>query len=241
MSVPGRPFLGFLVVFFSLLQNISHSQESLRLNYAARVGPLNAGNLVIDFHPTPTTYEFLGRFKTSQMMERYYKWSGVFAAKGVLLDDRFFTEAYFTKTEDKKRKQVVIFSDKEVRRLRKTAEGFKTKLRPRGVDLISALFLSPNCYEGSQVHDGEDDYFIEIRKKYTQRLRAAERYFSGPVTVCRYHLKDNKNRSRSLEVAIGAIDGRKLAVKVVAKVPLLPNPTFRLLVDPKTQVKWMGG
>ena len=108
MSVLGRPFFGFLVVFFSLLQNISHSQESLRLNYAARFGPLNAGNLVIDLRPTPTTYEFLGRFKTSQMMERYYKWSGVFAAKGVLLDDRFLTEAYFTKTEDKKRKQVLI-------------------------------------------------------------------------------------------------------------------------------------
>ena len=234
MSLLGRPFFGVLCVVFSLLQNISHSQESLRLNYAARVGPLNAGNLVIDLHPTPTTYEFLGRFKTSQMMERYYKWSGVFAAKGVLLDDRFLTEAYFTKTEDKKRKQVVIFSDKEVRRLRKTAEGFKTKPRPRGVDLISALFLSPNCYEGSQVHDGEDDYFIEIKKKYSQRLRAAARYFSGWVTVCRYHLKDNKNRSRSLEVAIGDIDGRKLAVKVVARVPLFPNPTFRLLVNPKT-------
>ena len=234
MLVLGRPLLALLVVVFSLLQNISHSKESLRLNYAARVGPLNAGNLVIDLHPTPTTYEFLGRFKTSQMMERYYKWSGVFAAKGVLLEDRFLTEAYFTKTEDKKRKQVVIFSDKEVRRLRKTAEGFKTKPRPRGVDLISALFLSPNCYEDNQVHDGEDDYFIEIKKKYTRRLRAAERYFSGQVTVCRYHLKDNKNRSRSLEVAIGEIDGRKLAVKVVARVPLLPNPTFRLLVDPKT-------
>jgi len=234
MLVLGRPLLGFLVVLFSLLQNISHSQESLRLDYAARVGPLNAGNLVIDLHPTPTTYEFLGRFKTSQMMERYYKWSGVFAAKGVLLDDRFLTEAYFTKTEDKKRKQVVIFSDKEVRRLRKTAEGFKTKPRPRGVDLISALFLSPNCYEGSQVHDGEDDYFIETKKKHSQRLRAAARYFSGRVTVCRYHLKDNRNRSRSLEVAIGEVDGRKLAVKVVARVPLLPNPTFRLLVDPKT-------
>jgi len=168
------------------------------------------------------------------MMERYYKWSGVFAAKGVLLDDRFLTEAYFTKTEDKKRKQVVIFSDKEVRRLRKTVEGFKTKPRPRGVDLISALFLSPNCYEGSQVHDGEDDYFIEIKKKYKQRLRAAARYFSGQVTVCRYHLKDNKNRSRSLEVAIGRIGERELAVKIVARVPLLPNPTFRLLVDPKT-------
>ena len=234
MSLLGRAFFGFLVVFFSLLQNISHSQESQRLNYAARVGPLNAGNLVIDLHPTPTTYEFLGRFKTSQMMERYYKWSGVFAAKGVLLDDRFLTEAYFTKTEDKKRKQVVIFSDKEVRRLRKTAEGFKTKPKPRGVDLISALFLSPNCYEGSQIHDGEDDYFIETKKKYSQRLRAAAKYFSGKVTVCRYHLKDNKNRSRSLEVAIGEIDGRRLAVKVVARIPLLPNPTFRLLVDPKT-------
>ena len=73
-----------------------------------------------------------------------------------------------------------------------------------------------------------------IKKKYKQRLRAAARYFSGQVTVCRYHLKDNKNRSRSLEVAIGRIGERELAVKVVARVPLLPNPTFRLLVDPKT-------
>ena len=234
MSKLVRLSFGLLIICFSLLPRVSPSKESLRLNYAARVGPLNAGILVIDLHPTPTTYEFLGRFKTSQMMERYYKWSGVFAARGVLLDDRFLTEAYFTKTEDKKRKQVVIFSDKEVRRLRKTAEGFKTKPRPRGVDLISALFLSPNCYEGSQGHDGEDDYFIETKKKYSQRLRAAAGYFSGQVTVCRYHLKDNKNRSRSLEVAIGDIDGRKLAVKVVARVPLLPNPTFRLLVDPKT-------
>ena len=234
MSILGRSLFGFLVFLFSLLPNISHSQELLRLNYAARVGPLNAGNLVIDLQPTLTTYEFLGRFKTSKTMERYYKWSGIFAAKGVLLDNRFLTEAYFTKTEDKKRKQVVIFSDKEVRRLRKTAEGFKTKPKPRGVDLISALFLSPNCYEGSEVHDGEDDYFIEVKKKYTQRLRAPARYFSGQATVCRYHLRDNKNRSRSLEVAIGEVDGRKLAIKVVARVPLFPNPTFRLLMDRKT-------
>ena len=63
MSLLGRPLFGFLVVFFSLLQNISHSQESLRLDYAARVGPLNAGNLVIDLRPTPTTYEFLAGLK----------------------------------------------------------------------------------------------------------------------------------------------------------------------------------
>ena len=234
MSKLVRLSFGLLIICFSLLPCVSQSQESLRLNYAARVGPLSAGNLVIDLQPTPTTYEFLGKFKTSKTMERYYKWSGVFAAKGALLDNRFLTEAYFTRTEDKKRKRVVIFSDTEVRRLRKVGEGFKTKPRPRGVDLISALFLSPNCYEGSQVHDGEDDYFIEVKKKHSQKLRAAARYFSGQTTVCRYHLRDNKNRSRSLEVAIGDIDGRKLAVKVVARVPLLPNPTFRLLMDPMT-------
>ena len=59
---------------------------------------------------------------------------------------------------------------------------------------------------------------------------AASRYYSGPVTQCDYEIQDNKGRKRRIQIALGNIEGKTVAVRASVKISLLPDPVFQLLM-----------
>ena len=146
--------------------------------------------------------------------------------------DKPQTEAYLTlsKAPDDGYKVVTIYGPKETRRMRKASEPFETIPTPQGVDLIAALFLSPDCFNGPKVHDGEDDYEIKLLKRRTKTVNATRRYYSGPGIQCDYQVRDNKGRKRRIQIVLAEINGNTVAVAASIKIPLLPDPAFRLLM-----------
>ena len=199
--------------------------------YEARMAFLNAGILTLDFNRQGKVYEFLGGFETSRAMNKYYTWNGLFAAKGQWQGGKLQTEAYLTlsKSSDDDYK-ATLYEPKETRHMSKPSEPFETIPTPQGVDLISALFLSPDCYEGAKVHDGEDDYAIKLRSTKQRKMVAASKYYNGPVIQCDYQMQDNKGRKRRIQIALGNIEGKTVAVRASVKIPLLPDPVFQLLM-----------
>ena len=205
------------------------SEQTYR--YEARMAVLNAGILTLDFSRRGEDYEFLGGFKTSRAMNKYYTWKGLFASKGAWQDGKPQTEAYLTlsKSSDDGYK-VTVYGPKETRRMRKASEPFETITTPQGSDLIAALFLSPDCFNGPKVHDGEDDYEIKLLKRRARNVSATQRYYSGLGIQCDYQVRDNKGRKRRIQIILAEINGNTVAVAASIKMPLMPDPAFRLLM-----------
>ncbi|MEE2784535.1 MAG: DUF3108 domain-containing protein [Pseudomonadota bacterium] len=191
---------------------------------------LKAGELRLELSQQADTYEVIGRFKTSRAMSFYYTFNGVFAAVGKW---RPFggpvTTAYMSRTTENDRDLKIVLNYAQGARVLDGADDqFESVERPGGIDLISALFFSPGCYEGGVVHDGEDAYRLTLNSQRSHTLRGGRKYFTGEVIRCDYAVRDHKNRRRRVIVSMADVRDIHVAVQVRAKIPLLPDAVFRL-------------
>lgn len=210
-------------------QGSGHAQGGEFL-YDARMAFLKAGELALNLERNGETYQVGGEFKTSRALSPYYSWNGVFAAVGQW---RPFggpkTTAYMSRTTSKDHDlRIVLTYPDATRILDKPGEEFETVERPGGIDLISALFFSPDCYSGGLVHDGEDSYQLTLNKERSHRFNGGRHYYKGDVVSCDYVVTDYKARKRRVIVSMADVAGTRVAVQVRAKIPLLPDAVFRL-------------
>lgn len=200
--------------------------------YDARMAFLKAGELSLEMNRLGQQYEVTGEFQTSKAMSNYYTWNGVFAAVGQWQGHVPVTKAYMARTTGKDEDLKIVLTYEDGARVLEGAGGtFETVTKPGGIDLISALFFSPVCYEGGQVHDGEDTYQIRLRAQRAQRLNGGQDYYRGPVLSCDYTVVDYKQRKRRVIVSLANVQGNVMAVQVRAKIPVLPDAIFRLRMD----------
>ncbi|MEM9623470.1 MAG: DUF3108 domain-containing protein [Pseudomonadota bacterium] len=197
--------------------------------YDARMAFIKAGELSLQMFRQGQQYEVTGNFQTSRAMSNYYTWNGIFAAVGEWQGQVPVTTAYMARTtgKDEDLKIVLTYED-GARVLEGAGSSFESVAKPGGIDLISALFFSPVCYQGGEVHDGEDTYQIELRREKQQRLNGGSSYYQGEVTSCDYNVRDHKNRKRRVIVSLAEVEGTTVAVQVRAKIPVLPDAIFRL-------------
>jgi hypothetical protein len=209
--------------------------------YDARMSFLKAGELTLELTRSGEQYEVAGEFKTSRAMNNYYSWNGVFAAAGRWEGRGPVTTAYMSRTVSKDEDLKIVLNYQDgARMLEGSKEQFKSIPKPGGVDLISALFFSPTCYEGGEVHDGEDTYKLDLRSQKYHLFKAGEDYYSGEVLSCDYMVRDHKNRKRRVIVSLADINGTKVAVQIRAKIPILPDAVFRLrMQEPEPQVAFV--
>jgi hypothetical protein len=197
--------------------------------YDARVAWINAGELSLQVTRDRQEYEFTGSFKTSREMSAYYTWNGIFA--GVGRWGRFgpTSDAYLARTVSKDTDlKIVVMSRDGVRRLDGLGSDFESVTKPAGNDLISALFFSPQCQSDGLVHDGEDEYSLTLRSQQSRDMDDGDDYYEGIVTDCEYLVTDRRERKRKVIVSLAEIDGQMMAVRVRAKIPIWPDPIFRL-------------
>lgn len=207
--------------------------SDLPFYYDARMAFLKAGELSLQMNRSGEQYEVTGEFKTSRAMSNYYTWNGIFTAVGKWQGEVPVTTAYMARTTSKDEPLKIVLTTEDSARVLEGVDGnFETVKKPGGIDLISALFFSPVCYQGGQVHDGEDTYQISLRKQKERQLNAGASYYQGEVLSCDYNVRDHKNRKRRVVVSLAEVDGAIMAVQVRAKIPVLPDAIFRLRVTP---------
>ena len=134
-----------------------------------------------------------------------------------------------TTSKDHDLKIVLTYPD-TTRVLNGPRDNFETIDRPGGIDLISALFFSPGCYQGGRVHDGEDSYQLVLSSERSHSYNGGRNYYKGEVLSCDYRVVDHKNRKRRVIVSMAELGDTKVAVQVRAKIPFLPDAVFRLRV-----------
>ena len=211
--------------------SISYQQDAYQ--YDARMAFLKAGELSLAMSRMGENYEVAGEFRTSRAMSAYYTWNGLFAAVGTWDVTGPVTKAYMARTTGKDEELKIVLTSEEGSRVLEGPEGeFEQLQKPGGIDLISALFFSPVCYTGGQVHDGEDTYQLALQSERTHNYNGGRGYYKGEVTSCDYHVVDHKNRKRRVIVSLADVDGNRVAVQVRAKIPIFPDAVFRLRHQP---------
>ncbi len=216
-----------IIALATLATSFAHAAEQYA--YDASMSFLKAGELKLNMNRIGDDYEVAGQFETSRAMSRYYSWNGVFAAVGKWEGRGPVTTAYMSRTVSKDDDLKIVLNYEDGARVLDGPEGeFETVDKPGGVDLISALFFSPTCYQGGQVHDGEDTYQLRLRAQREHDYRAGDAYYSGPVLSCDYSVIDYKNRKRRVIVSLAQIAGMTVAVQLRAKIPILPDALFKL-------------
>lgn len=232
-----RSFLSTLLVAASLSWCLPVQADyfSGAYRYDAKMAFLKAGELSLKLDRNGTNYEVAGEFQTSRAMSNYYSWNGIFAAVGTWEGVGPVTTAYMSRTssKDDDLKIVLTYPD-GTRILDGPGREFESIEKPGGVDLISALFFNPGCYEGGLVHDGEDSYQLNLKSARAHKLKGGRQYYRGEVLSCDYTVVDHKDRKRRVVVSLAEINGTMVAVQVRAKIPFLPDAIFRLRVPQDT-------
>ncbi len=227
MNLPCRASLVFMLTLSA--HTYADATATQTYQYDARMAFIKAGELNLQFSRNGDTYEVAGEFKTSRAMSRYYTWNGVFAAVGKWQGSGPVTTAYMARTTSKDEDLKIVLTYPDATRILDSTSGeFKNVEKPGGIDLISALFFSPTCYKGGQVHDGEDTYRLRLRGEREHIYVGGSDYYAGPVTSCDYLVYDQKNRKRRVIVSLADVLGVIVAVQVRAKIPILPDAVFKL-------------
>ena len=196
------------------------------LVYSVRIAFLETGDFHFKLSSSSARYSFSGHFETKGLINKYYSWKGDFAAIGSLENGLPTMENYYTRSESKDHElKLVVLGSEGVRFLPAGDKVFQFANRPQGNDLVTALFLTPGCYDGKYVNDGEDTFemFLIKAKEIKQKK---ERY--GPILKCYYRVKDYKGRSRRLNVTLASSVHGAITKEVRVKIPLLPDIVFDL-------------
>jgi len=195
-------------------------------NYQVRVSLFDAGDLNFRLSSSLFDYGFFGKFQTSGIIDRYYSWKGEFAAIGAYENGWPTTSKYYARSESKDHElKILVLTEGGVRLLGAGDKIFRDLERPKGDDLISALFFSPDCYRGNYINDGEDTFEVTLIK---QRDLSRKNALFAPIRRCYYKVKDYKGRVRKLNVELANTDKGIVASKIRIKVPLLPDIVFDL-------------
>ena len=213
-------------ILLSCFQVQSADSSDRVFSYQVRVALLDAGDLNFRLSSSLLVYDFFGEFQTSGIFDRYYSWKGEFAALGAYESGRPTTRKYYARSESKDHElKIVVLTEDGVRLLGGGDKDFRGLVRPKGDDLITALFFSPDCYRGNYINDGEDTFEIVMIK---QRDLSQKNARFSLIRRCYYKVKDYRGRVRKLNVELASTDNGIVASKIRIKVPLLPDIVFDL-------------
>ena len=218
-------FFGFVLFFIAVIEVYGENAQR-EMAYKVRLAFLDAGDLNFKLSFSSIKYSFLGDFETRGLINNYYRWKGKFAATGRLENGLPKMERYYARSESKDHSQkFVVIRDESVRVLPPGGKTFQFESRPKGNDLLTVLFLTPICYEGKYVNDGEDTYQISLIKKKEKNHKDME---FNAIFSCHYRVKDYKGRSRRLVVTLADSIYGVITKEVRVRIPLLPDIVFDL-------------
>ena len=221
-------------------ENSDESKESesseISMVYDGRVGPIKVGVLEAHLAIKDGAYELDGEIAGAGPIARLLDWKGEFAAKGIFEEGYPMSTAYLLMERDEKdekqeTKTVLIYDSTVV--INETGKPRIEREKPRGIDMMTAIFANSECREEMLVHDGEDPFVIKLwKQKPDQKLRQGKNYYSGSAEMCRYKFIYDENEVRKVDIWLAEIQGRRVPVRLAFRIPVIPDGIFKLRIVP---------
>ena len=204
-----------------------------RLVYDASISFLQAGQIELERNYLDDHYELGGSIETSAMLKPFFSWSGQVAAVGSWSATEPITRGYLLDSIGRKgRRELTLVAHERFTQYRST-RGWKESEAPPGTDIMSVLFMSPGCFGGNHIHDGEDSYPIELRREESERVDFGSKRYTGMTRRCDYYGEDLRGRKRDVTVWLAKPPGlaQPAPVKIKVSVPRAPAGILLLKVE----------
>ena len=161
--------ISLLLVFFCSVATAA------TFKYQAYIAGVKAGRATIHVDRNQDSYTVSGSAKAEGLVDARGSWHTRFVATGKVVEGvAELTQYRYVEKGDHKRRDVTV-RDGELRVIK---NGKERPLRPAfpGVDVLTALYIEPNCRQEQQLHSGRHYY-------------ALKRIGQDPE-ICRYHVTD---------------------------------------------------
>lgn len=210
--------------------------SQLALIYDGRVGPIKVGVLEAHLAIKDQSYELDGLIAGAGPIARLLDWKGKFEAEGVFEEANPKTTSYTLTEEDEKGDELEIktvhISGSTVV-ITETGHPRIEREKPRGIDMMSAIFANTQCREEMLVHDGEDPFVIKLaEQKSDVKIRQGKRFYSGSADMCSYKFIYDEDEIRKVDIWLADVQGRRVPVRLRFRIPVLPDGIFRLRMEP---------
>ncbi len=173
--------------------------QAATFEYQAYIGGLKAGHATVHVDLDQEFYEVSGSARAEGLVDALGSWYTKFSTTGKFVaGNAELIEYRYLEKGDHKRRDVSV-RDGELRVIK---NGKERPLRPAfpGVDVLTALYINPNCEEEKQLHSGRHWYVLK-------RI--------GPdADVCRYHVIDDDGDSYDAEFVYGERENLIIPVSI---------------------------
>ena len=174
--------------------------RELRLQYAAQVAGVYAGDAEIVLGLDGNGYRVAGSARSAGVWERFQRWRARFSVQGLLAPgaDPEMQRFYSLQTTPRKMREIVI-ADGVLNEIK------NQKVRPPraplpGFDLLTAMFFVPDCRQAAAVHTGRHGYRLERQ--------------AGGGAQCTYRVSDEDDAWWRLTVRYRELDGFRVPARI---------------------------
>lgn len=168
-----------IVTILALLAWQPASAETVQLHYEAYLGSALAGSARLALSQDGQSYSVVGSAKSKGLMESFNPWQAQFEARGALVEGVPQLEQYHYVESDNRKLREVTVSDGQLRVVKNGKLRAELAALP-GMDILSALFVEPNCEPAFDLHTGRRGY----------RLVNTQRGDDGSADTCTYSASD---------------------------------------------------
>lgn len=148
-----------IVIILALLAWQPASAETVQLYYEAHLGSALAGSARLALSQDGQSYSVVGSAKSKGLMESFNPWKAQFEARGALVEGVPQLEQYHYVESDNRKLREVTVSEGQLRVVKNGKLRAELAALP-GMDILSALFVEPNCEAAFDLHTGRRGYHL---------------------------------------------------------------------------------
>ncbi len=187
-----------LLMIGLLVASAPVSATTATFRYEAFLGPVRAGEAVIEVETTAEGYEVRGRAKAQGLLETFGNWRARFSV-ACIFGKKPETKSYYLFDKDDRKMRDITVQDGMLKYIK---NGKMRSLRPAlpGVDVLTTLFIDADCKDTVTLHTGRHGYHLR-------------RYDELPG-LCRYRVTDEDGEQFDAEIRFGQREGFTVPVSI---------------------------
>lgn len=210
-----------ILITTSLLASAASVAFADTLHYDAFLAGIRIGTATVTIHRDARRYGIEGEAAVRGVASLFSDWQSRFYAHGQIQDHRPKMTSYGYDEREGKRHRVLRLSNGKTRQTRNGRLG-PARPAPDGLDVLTAFFIEPACWDTQLVHTGRSSYRIEG----TRNPSAPTANDPSPRIRCEFLVRDEDGDQRRVHVIFDTRDG--LLVPARLRIGGLLRGTIRL-------------
>jgi len=193
-----------LVVLLGVILGLASAAagQGQTLRYEAYIAGIRAGGATVQLDISADDYVIVGTASADGLLDIFANWRVEFNAQGKIVDARAeLTEFHYVERDDLNQREVTVRDG--VLHVVENGKQLSTRSALPGTDLLTALFVAPQCSTAKLLHAGRQSF----------RLRRLESV-NEAMAICKYDVLDDAGEHFQVTAEFSMVGGLTIPVKL---------------------------